>query len=223
MGSLLRRSASGVAAGLLFVVSPLLGEPQRKPEPQTYTWDFVGVSSASAAQSRSDSEGQPLRLALPGDERLPFELTLVSLDRNGYAIGDDAVFEVMLKHVGSTPIAVPWSRDMAAVSDAPRAQIVHVLLTFTDPVLGRQLIGFDNTLYGAETVPGTLLILHPGDSINIRAAARWFLSMGYAQAPERGWVRKLSVKAQFQLQGTKRFSSVADSANALRIELRERQ
>jgi hypothetical protein len=219
MGWLLRRLSIGIAVGLL-----LVGEPQSKAAPQTYTLDFVG-GSAAAAQRGSKAEIRPPRVA-PGsglNEPMPFELTLLSLNRNGYTIGDDAVFEVLLKHVGLTPVAFPWSRDMAAVSDAPRAQISHVLLTFTDPILGRQLVGFDNTLYGADTVPGTMLVLRPGDSISIRAAARWWLSMGYAQQPEPGWVRTLSVKVQLQLQGTKRFTPLAESSNALTIELRQGQ
>ena len=147
MGWLLRRLSIGIAVGSL-----LVGELQGKAGPQTYTLDFVGGSTA-AAQRGSKAEIRPPRVA-PGsglNEPMPFELTLLSLDRNGYTIGDDVVFEVLLKHVGLTPVAFPWSRDMAAVSDAPRAQISHVLLTFTDPILGRQLVGFDNTLYGADT------------------------------------------------------------------------
>ena len=209
---------------VLFLGLLVGGQPQGKATPQTYTLDFVVGTTAAAQLGSKAQKIRPPRVAPgSGGEPLPFELTLVSLDRNGYATGDDAVFEVLLKYVGTTALTFPWSREVAAVSDAPRAQIVHLLLAFKDPMLGSQLVGFDNTLYGADTLPGTMLVLRPGDSISVRAAARWWLSRGYAQRPEPAWVRSLSVRAQLQLQGTKRFTPLIESANALTIELRQRQ
>ena len=62
----------------------LLGGPQGKAAPQTYTLDFVGGTTAAAQQGSKAQIVRPPRVA-PGSagEPLPFELTLVSLDRNG--------------------------------------------------------------------------------------------------------------------------------------------
>jgi len=152
---------------------------------------------------------------------MPFEVTLVSMDRNGYTIGDDAVFEVLLKYTGTRPVAFPWSRDADDILDAPHPQIAHVLLTFTDAMLGRQIVGFENVLYGAETLPNSLLKLTHGDSVHVRAAGRWWLSMAFAQRPTPGWVRNISVKAELQWNGTPTFEPLVDSSNALAIELHQ--
>jgi hypothetical protein len=213
-----------VRAGIGLVLCMSLVQLVQGQGRQTYTVDFVG-ERALKEQARPKGKEKEPRLA-PGPPigdaaPLPFEITLVSLDRNGYAIGDNAVFEVTLKHVGTAPFAFPWSREMSAVADAPRAQLAHVLLTFTDPVLGRQLVGFDNTLYGAQTVPGTVQMLQPGDVVTVRGGAQWYLSSGYPQRPPAGWVRDLSVKVELQVQGTDKYRPLLHSANDVKIQLRQ--
>lgn len=194
---------------------------------QTYTLDFVaGRPAAERQESEAKQTRRPkvdLQAGSSNQVSMPFEVTLLSLDRNRYTIGDDILFEVLLQYTGSRPVAFPWSRDASSVVEAPHAQIAHILVTFTDQMLGRQLLGFENVLYGADTVPGSQLLLHHGDSIRVRAASRWWLSMGFAQRPTTGWVRNLSIKAELQWRGTPTFEPLVDSSNTLAVELRERQ
>jgi len=44
---------------------------------------------------------------LPRDE---VTISLSSIDRETYAIGDSMVYEVLIRNTGAQPLTVPWSR-----------------------------------------------------------------------------------------------------------------
>lgn len=192
--------------------------------PQSYVLDFVAERSLpEAVASPSSKTAPPVRVASGNwtgqAGRIPFEVTLLSLDRSGYALGDRVVFEVLLKHVGATPFALPWASDPEAVRGASRVQSAVFLLGFTDKTLGSQLIGSEKVLYGASSVPGSVLVLKPGDTVRVRAEGRWWLSRAFPEPPAGGWLRNVSVSAQLQVEGVNDFIPLVDSTNALRIQL----
>jgi hypothetical protein len=98
-----------------------------------------------------------------------------------------------------------------------------ILLSFQDDVLGRQLIGDENTTYGSASVPGSLLVLKPGDTIRVRAQAKWYLSEGMAKTPPNGWLRELALHAYVQLHGVSDVVPEVTSGNAVQVQLQQRR
>jgi hypothetical protein len=156
-------------------------------------------------------------------ESLPFQLTLVDLDRTSYLIGDSLTFEVLVKHVGQKPFSLPWGREKSAFSSAKGpGQRAAFLLTFTDSQLGRQYIGHENSTYGFQSVPGSFLVVRPGDTVRVRAKGRWYLMAGFPKPPPDGWSKDISVRAELQLHGLSGVLPLVDSTNTLEIRLQER-
>jgi hypothetical protein len=128
---------SCLGLGLRMLLGLLVPEPAQVAQPpQSYVLDFVAGRSPAV----ESSVGKPPVLVAPANftaeaGRIPFEVTLVSLDRAGYAVGDSVVFELLLKHVGLKPFALPWSRDPESVRGASRVLSASFLLTFADKAL----------------------------------------------------------------------------------------
>ena len=99
--------------------------------------------------------------------------TLVWLDRDEYAVGDDQKFEVRIENVGSVPVEMPFSPHLADLQPVVASQ------KFGYSVVRVQLwIGgarWDETdsrwsevaLYGGNQHPGTMLTIHPGEWVRI--------------------------------------------------------
>lgn len=211
--------------GIALVFS--LGVGQARALPQTYVLDFV-ADKPSHPESRDERERQTgtTQLTVWGenDGTFPFQMTLVDLDRSGYAIGDGFIFELVLKHVGTKPFPFPWSRDPKIVNpNVPGARQAAFLLNFKDSVIGPQLLATENITYGADSVPGSLVVLQPGDTVRVRGEGQWYLTRATSKPPPDGWIRDLTLSAQLQISGLKGFQPLLDSTNQLQIQLRQRR
>jgi hypothetical protein len=201
-------------------------QPQR---PQAHLLDFTQAPPALSSEDSVRSREASLTRSLPTSWRsdappVPLQVTLVELDRTGYAIGDSVLYDVTLKHVGTKPFLFPWSRRTSEFSRvAPVTRRAAVLLTIKDEMLGSQLIGSDNVSFGAESVDGSLLVLQPGDTVTVRAQGRWYLQAGMPAPPPDGWVRNVAVKAQLQIEGLNDYIPIVQSSNEIEIQLQQRR
>ncbi len=198
-------------------------------QPRSYEIDFVAEKPdvevlAAQMSKRRDPEVGVTNLSVweEGDGPVPFQLMLAALDRPGYAIGERFIFDVVLKHVGSKPFAFPWSRDHRGIRrSVPNARKASIMLSFKDSVLGTQLLGAENTTYGAPSIPNSLVMLEPGDTLRIRATGEWYLGAGTPAPPPDEWVRDLTISAQLQIHGLTRFQPLVNSTNTVGIQLRQ--
>jgi len=175
-------------------------------------------SSGGGTKARQPVRVSPANTSSEKADRIPFDVTLVTLDRAAYNVGDAVVYELLLRHIGSTPFRLPWSRDPEAVRGAPRIQSASFLLRFTDKALGSQLVGSENILYGAPSVPDTILTIRPGETVRVRAASQWWFTKSLPEPPAAGWVRPVSVRAQVQINGINDLIPLIDSRNDVQIQ-----
>lgn len=196
---------------------------------QTYTLDLVSEPLRRTDSDAIASKNLPSVTASPSgitthtpQARIPFEITF-SLDRSGYVIGDDVVYEMLLKHTGSVPFHLPWARDPETVRGAARIETAVFMLYFKDEAFGRQIVGAENTLFGSRSIPASMLELKPGDTLRVRAASRWYLMSGnFPKPPGDGWLRDLSVRAQLGIAGVNDLDALLDSGNAVLVQLGQR-
>jgi len=108
-------------------------------------------------------------------------VTLVSLDKSRYQVGEEVTFEIRVLNSGKETIAVPWTphRGDLEPSDpkAPyRYRVGVVVLIFSDPE-GLQFVLAD-TLYGSPRVPGSLRELSPGQWFSVKGRKKIALYSG---------------------------------------------
>jgi hypothetical protein len=103
-------------------------------------------------------------------------VTLVSIDKRAYSIGEEVTFEVRIENTGRYSIEIPWTPHLGNLepSDSTRAYTYRsalLVLTLTDPD-SRRSFGLGDTFYGSTEVPGTMEELRPGQSVLIRTRKR---------------------------------------------------
>jgi hypothetical protein len=149
-----------------------------------------------------------------------FELTLLDLDRTSYAMGEPVTFDLLLKHRGPVPIAFPASDEGERFGATMKnARIASISLTLNDPVLSEQFIGL-TLLYGADDVPGSLILLKPGETIQIRARSVWSHSKEPPKRLEPDWVRETEVGAQVIFDFIPDIEQIVRSTNRVAVYLR---
>jgi hypothetical protein len=195
--------------------------------PKTYVLDFLAGKPRPETQvdaERTATWARPLETQWDsGDLPVPFEVTLLSLDRSGYTIGDEATFEVLLKHKGTEPFPFPISQDRARFNREVLGAIrASVLLTVKDSMIGTQLVGADNIALGATSEPDSIVLLLPGDTVRIRAQAQWYFNKPFLERPADGWVRTVAVRAHLQVHGVRGFVPIVESANTIDVLIRQR-
>jgi hypothetical protein len=99
-------------------------------------------------------------------------VTLVSLDKREYSIGEEVTFEVKVENTGRHSIEIPWSPHLGDLepSDPTRPYTYRtalLILTLTDPD-SRQILTLGDSFYGSTEVPGTIRELRPSQSVLIR-------------------------------------------------------
>jgi hypothetical protein len=100
------------------------------------------------------------------------QTTLVWVDRDQYAVGDDIKFEVRILNTGSVPLKLPFSPHLADFQPADPSR----KFAYSEMVIGLELSsvlphmsskssggGGGVILYGNENHPGTMLTLQPGE------------------------------------------------------------
>lgn len=101
---------------------------------------------------------------------------LVSVDRPKYRAGDLLTFEVTVKNVGSEPLMVPVSPDLADLQlDDPAEQFSYseLELSLWDAVSDKSSLGLVGVrLYGDKNHANTTIDLRPGEWVRIRGKDR---------------------------------------------------
>ncbi len=195
----------------------LAAAPQQKPA-REHLLDLTVAPAAEkglAAVSRQLTLQVPIRADADVPRKAPaIQVSAPQLDRPDYRIGDPFEFEVVFQNIGDAPIAFPTLPDGSAVDrDAPGAGLASVALTFTDEVLGRQIVGLQ-TLYGAKGIEGSVISVQPGERVRIRARSTWILSRSTGTPYEPHWPRQLKVKATVTLVG-KDVLRLSEESNAV--------
>jgi hypothetical protein len=100
-------------------------------------------------------------------------VSLVSIDKRAYSIGEEVTFEVRIENIGRYSVEIPWTTHLGDLepSDSTRSykyRSALLILSFTDPDFHRSF-GLGDTFYGSAEVPGTIQELLPNQSVLIRA------------------------------------------------------
>jgi hypothetical protein len=97
--------------------------------------------------------------------------TLLSLDRGQYTAGDHPRFQVRIENIGSVPIKLPSSIDLAELQPADAGQKFTYLEMRVDLWIGGAQwtanTGGTVLLYGDDEHPDTMLTLQPGQSVRL--------------------------------------------------------
>ena len=186
-------SCGGWAAG------HLQSRPQKAPE---HALDLL-VLPNDPEDSPSDRDLRRWLTAPVADgstrTEFPFQATLSATDRSEYALRDTIIFTVLLKNTSVQAVQFPWLPQARSVNPrmrGSRAFMVH--LHFTDPILGQQDFGF-RQLYGSEEVPGSLRLIQPGETLEVRSAAHAVLSRAWEGTGDTPTVRDVHLKANLVL------------------------
>ncbi|MDQ3418573.1 MAG: hypothetical protein M3541_07280 [Acidobacteriota bacterium] len=98
------------------------------------------------------------------------------LDRAAYNWGDAFVYQWVVENRSKQPVTFPVLSDDDRVNrDMPGATIAYIGLRFADEAFAGQGIG-GHALYGADSVPDSLVVVGPGERLRIRAPGRWALT-----------------------------------------------
>ncbi len=128
---------------------------------------------------------------------LPLTVTLISLDRGTYSVGDEMTYEFVVSNSGSQSVYVPTSRQGHLVTvEMPHATRSIFNLTFDDDLLGTQRIAGQPT-FGSAPVANSLLLLQPNESVRIRARER--LGVQTSAGTPDWWLRTVNIRVQFGL------------------------
>ncbi len=136
--------------------------------------------------------------------KLPLQITLLSIDKASYQMGEEMIFDVVIKNVGQDVVVIPWSpyRDRVQPDDETHPAgyaDANLGLVLSDKVVGEQVV-FGPWLYGSDRVPSSLKRLRPGKTVRIRAAGRWALTSADAsQVILSRLPQSYSVRAIFSL------------------------
>jgi uncharacterized repeat protein (TIGR01451 family) len=107
--------------------------------------------------------------------RSQVKVTLLSLDKTIYQIGEELTFEVKVQNTGTAPLVIPWTPHFADLEPndlrAPYKYLAGVVVVqFKDSK--QHWFALSEALYGATDVPGTLLELRPGQWFTVRGRER---------------------------------------------------
>ena len=131
-------------------------------------------------------------------------VTVVSLDKMRYRLGEEVTFEIKVLNSGKKIITVPWTPHLGDLEPVDthssyRYRVGVVLLLFRDPK-GLEFSMFE-ALYGSPTIPGSLRELSPGQWFTVKGRKRvqfydedWgkkeFLESGFVATNVSGFYRQ---------------------------------
>lgn len=203
------------------------------PTAQAQSDSFLDLTKVKPPTSGKLFGGGDIVISASNDtpfQRLPLEITLLRLDKRSYQMGDEVIYDVVIRNVGQDIVVIPWSPDRDQVKPEemtyPPGYVDATLsLSITDEVLGEQLI-YGASVYGSEQVRSSLKKLRPGQAVRIRAPSHWALMSDDAS---QGILSRLpqtfAVRARFSLM-KHTFSPSPEpvvSTNSVTVELKKRQ
>lgn len=211
---------------ILMVAGVAAGQTQSSA-PKSYVLDFVTAPSESdtpADRARQREAGfAGLGVYFQEDsERLPFQVTLLHLDRAGYTAGDRVFYEVAIKHVGTKPFPFPMAQTTVPFNRTHQVtRRAMIMLHINDEVLGYQLIGHETTAYSGDSLKETFVTLNPGDTVRVRGVGNWYFLDNQKTPLPGSWLRHVTVRAQLQYYGPELRRPIDDS-NGIKIQLQSR-
>jgi hypothetical protein len=107
-------------------------------------------------------------------------LTLVSVDKHAYSMGEEVTFEVKVENTGKEKIEISWTPSLGELEPAdPTKSYTYrsaaVVLNLTDPGSHRSF-SINGYAYGSMDVPGTIRELQLSQSVLVRARKRLEIS-----------------------------------------------
>jgi hypothetical protein len=137
---------------------------------------------ADDASAVSTGTGKLYDCNHPANDAPALRTTLLGLDRSEYQVGDEERFEVQIENVGSAPISIPFSPNVADLQPADPGQTFKysalnvVLWLGGDSWSESQSSASALALYGAEAHPDTVLTLQPGEWVQVAGRGKFTLS-----------------------------------------------
>jgi hypothetical protein len=115
-------------------------------------------------------------------------LTLVSVDKRAYSMGEEVTFEIRVENTDKQNIEIPWTPHLGDLEPGDSTQsytyqsaVVGLILTDPDSHRSVDLYGY---FYGSADVPGTIRELRPSQSVLIRARRK-------VETYEDWWVKRV--------------------------------
>jgi hypothetical protein len=101
----------------------------------------------------------------------PVKVTLVHVTPDTFTIGAAIVLELLVEHVGRTPIPIAISRDPDLAPSCRRAEgdVRTMFPLFSKDT--HELIAISPVLYGSESSAATTMTLRPGEQLRVRVPA----------------------------------------------------
>lgn len=103
-------------------------------------------------------------------------VTLASLDRTSYVLGDPIVYEIFIRNGGRTSLVIPWNPDPEAFVGelhAPTTSRASVFLEVRNDRAERVAWLEMQGLLGSAAVAGGLETIAPGETALLRLPGRW--------------------------------------------------
>ena len=213
-----------VSSAIAGLAQEKAGTPQEKQITPTYRIDLLGRTVSNETVKTSELLELPFgrRDSPPAHRPAPppvLSLQLLGLDRSLYTIGDQFVYEMVVKNIGQKLIPFPTSIEQSRFpQNTPKAVGAFVSLKMNDRMFGLQIIG-TQPLYGAPGVPESVIVLGPGETVEIRATGQWYLQGAFAQRPPARWSRDVLVRASVQLFSRDEAYPGYDSSNTVEVQL----
>lgn len=167
---------------------------------------------------------------IPPRTIIPMKVTLLSLDKSSYQLGDQVIYEVVLENITQDTLLIPWSDDYDEVKpdeDRNPPGYIHASLSLEiKDERGVYKFMALQPIVGSQMVRGSLKSLRQGQKVRIRAPGSWWFT---SEDEKKRVLEKLpqtfEVRARFDLEDRPidpRYEP-ALSANSLTVELRKRQ
>ena len=149
-------------------------------------------------------------------------VTLEAVDRFAYETGDSLVFEALVENIGTAPVVLPWSTDLALAKTrslpGSRTGILYLEARSTHQRLLARLEG--QSLFGTPTVDGSLQTLLPRETAWIRAPGAWRFDdyqRGLLLAEPEGRVHLLAVLILVDSSSSVRSANSIEAAIGARV------
>jgi hypothetical protein len=128
-------------------------------------------------------------------------ITLVSLDKTSYSLGDEVTHEVKVQNSGKAPVEIPWtphSGDLEPADSLESYTFLHaaISLTFTDPDSNRSFAIYANSFGSLDRSTRKLL---PGEWIFVRAHQK-------IEAYEEWWWTKIKDSSPLNVRASESYS-----------------
>ena len=124
-------------------------------------------------------------------------ITLVSLDKASYSLGEEVTYEVKIQNSGKKPAEIPWTPHLGDLEPSDPSQsytFLHaaVSLRFTEPDSNRSFSIYANS-YGSSEMPGSMRKLLPGEWVFVRARQK-------VESYEEWWWTKIKDSSPLNLR-----------------------